>query len=48
MKRLEGRATLGRPEEIAAGVAYLGHLGSDDASFVTGLVLYIDGGFIAK
>src|SRR6476660_9474063 len=30
---------LGRPEEIAAGVAYLV---SDDASFVTGLELYID------
>jgi NAD(P)-dependent dehydrogenase (short-subunit alcohol dehydrogenase family) len=36
---------LGRPEEIAAGVAYLV---SDDASFVTGLELYIDGGYIAK
>jgi NAD(P)-dependent dehydrogenase (short-subunit alcohol dehydrogenase family) len=36
---------LGRPEEIAAGVAYLA---SDDASFVTGLELYIDGGYIAR
>ena len=36
---------LGRPEEIAAGVAYLA---SDDAAFVTGLELYIDGGFIAR
>jgi NAD(P)-dependent dehydrogenase (short-subunit alcohol dehydrogenase family) len=36
---------LGRPEEIAAGVAYLV---SDDASFVTGLELYIDGGYIAR
>lgn len=36
---------LGRPEEVAAGVAYLA---SDDASFVTGSELYIDGGFIAK
>ena len=36
---------LGRPEEIAAGVAYLA---SDDASFVTGSELYIDGGFIAR
>ena len=36
---------LGRPEEIAAGVAYLA---SDDASFVTGLELYIDGGFAAR
>jgi NAD(P)-dependent dehydrogenase (short-subunit alcohol dehydrogenase family) len=36
---------LGRPQEIAAGVAYLA---SDDASFVTGLELYIDGGYIAR
>ncbi len=36
---------LGRPEEIAAGVAYLA---SDDATFVTGLELYIDGGYIAR
>jgi NAD(P)-dependent dehydrogenase (short-subunit alcohol dehydrogenase family) len=36
---------LGRPEEVAAGVAYLA---SDDASFVTGLELYIDGGYIAR
>jgi NAD(P)-dependent dehydrogenase (short-subunit alcohol dehydrogenase family) len=32
---------LGRPEEIAAGVAYLA---SDDASFVTGIALPVDGG----
>jgi NAD(P)-dependent dehydrogenase (short-subunit alcohol dehydrogenase family) len=36
---------LGEPEEIAAAVAYLA---SDDASFVTGLELYVDGGFIAR
>ena len=36
---------LGRPQEIAAGVAYLA---SDDASFVTGLELYIDGGSMAR
>ena len=38
-------ARLGKPEEVAAGVAYLA---SDDASFVTGLELYIDGGYIAR
>ena len=32
---------LGRPDEVAAGVAYLA---SDDATFVTGTELYIDGG----
>jgi NAD(P)-dependent dehydrogenase (short-subunit alcohol dehydrogenase family) len=36
---------LGRPQEIAAGVAYLA---SDDASFVTGSELYIDGGYMAR
>jgi NAD(P)-dependent dehydrogenase (short-subunit alcohol dehydrogenase family) len=35
---------LGRPEEVAAGVAYLA---SDDATFVTGSELYIDGGYMA-
>ena len=35
----------GPPEEVAAGVAYLA---SDDAAFVTGLELYIDGGYIAR
>ena len=36
---------LGQPAEVAAGVAYLA---SDDASFVTGLELYIDGGYLAR
>ena len=38
-------ARLGLPEEVAAGVAYLA---GDDASFVTGSELYIDGGYIAR
>lgn len=36
---------LGRPEEIAAAVAYLA---SDDASFVTGSELIVDGGYLAR
>ena len=45
MIRLTPMGRLGRPEEVAAGVAYLA---SDDAAFVTGTELYIDGGFIAR
>jgi NAD(P)-dependent dehydrogenase (short-subunit alcohol dehydrogenase family) len=36
---------LGRPEEIAAAVAFLA---GDDASFVTGSELYVDGGYMAR
>jgi NAD(P)-dependent dehydrogenase (short-subunit alcohol dehydrogenase family) len=45
MTALTPMGTLGRPEDIAAGVAYLA---SDDAAFVTGLELYIDGGYMAR
>ncbi len=45
MIQLTPMGRLGTPEEIAAGVAYLA---SDDAAFVTGLELYIDGGYIAR
>ena len=38
-------ARLGLPEEVAAGIAYLA---SDDASFVTGTELYVDGGYTAR
>lgn len=36
---------LGRPEEIAAAVAFLA---GDDASFITGAELYVDGGYLAR
>ena len=36
---------LGRPEEIAGAVAFLG---SDDAGFMTGSELYVDGGWTAR
>ena len=45
MTQLTPMGRLGRPEDIAAGVAYLA---SDDAAFVTGLELYIDGGYMAR
>ena len=45
MTALTPMGRLGRPEEIAAAVAYLA---SDDASFVTGSELYVDGGYMAR
>jgi NAD(P)-dependent dehydrogenase (short-subunit alcohol dehydrogenase family) len=45
MTQLTPMGRLGRPDEIAAGVAYLA---SDDASFITGLELNIDGGYLAR
>jgi NAD(P)-dependent dehydrogenase (short-subunit alcohol dehydrogenase family) len=36
---------LGRPEELAAAAVFLA---SDDASFVTGALLYVDGGQTAE
>ncbi len=45
MTALTPMGRLGSPEEVAAGVAYLA---SDDAAFITGLELYIDGGYMAR
>jgi NAD(P)-dependent dehydrogenase (short-subunit alcohol dehydrogenase family) len=45
MTALTPMGRLGRPQDIAAGVAYLA---SDDAAFITGLELYIDGGYMAR
>jgi NAD(P)-dependent dehydrogenase (short-subunit alcohol dehydrogenase family) len=40
-----GVGQLGEPQDIAAGVAYLA---SDDARYVTGIELAIDGGWAAR
>jgi NAD(P)-dependent dehydrogenase (short-subunit alcohol dehydrogenase family) len=45
MTALTPMAHLGAPEDVAAGVA---DLASDDAAFVTGAELYIDGGYMAR
>jgi meso-butanediol dehydrogenase/(S,S)-butanediol dehydrogenase/diacetyl reductase len=35
---------IGRPDEVAAAIAFLA---SDDASFITGVILPVDAGWIA-
>ena len=36
---------LGEPDEVASAILFLA---SDDASFITGAVLPVDGGFLAQ
>lgn len=45
LKQVTPMNRLGLPDEIAAGVAFLA---SDDASFMTGSELVIDGGYLAR
>jgi NAD(P)-dependent dehydrogenase (short-subunit alcohol dehydrogenase family) len=36
---------LGEPEEVARAIAFLA---SDEASFITGAILAVDGGYLAR
>jgi NAD(P)-dependent dehydrogenase (short-subunit alcohol dehydrogenase family) len=45
VKRLVPMQRAGQPEDVAAAVAFLA---SDDASFITGVALPVDGGFLAR
>jgi NAD(P)-dependent dehydrogenase (short-subunit alcohol dehydrogenase family) len=43
--RLHPMGRLGEPSEVAAAIAFLA---SDDASFITGAILSVDGGYLAQ
>src|SRR4029453_8815693 len=45
IRKLHPMARLGEPAEVARAIAFLA---SDDASFITGAILPVDGGYLAQ
>ena len=45
IKKAHPMGRLGEPEEVAKAIAFLA---SDDASFITGAILAVDGGYLAR
>jgi NAD(P)-dependent dehydrogenase (short-subunit alcohol dehydrogenase family) len=45
IKKLHPMGRLGEPEEVARAIAFLA---SDEASFITGAILAVDGGYLAR
>jgi NAD(P)-dependent dehydrogenase (short-subunit alcohol dehydrogenase family) len=45
LESLHALGRLGLPEEVAAAASFLA---SDDASFITGVILPVDGGYTAR
>ena len=45
VERMHPMGRLGEPAEVASAIAFLA---SDEASFITGAVLPVDGGFLAQ
>jgi NAD(P)-dependent dehydrogenase (short-subunit alcohol dehydrogenase family) len=45
IRRQHPMGRLGEPEEVARAIAFLA---SDEASFITGAILPVDGGYLAR
>ena len=45
IERMHPMGRLGEPEEVAQAIAFLA---SDEASFITGAILPVDGGYLAQ
>jgi NAD(P)-dependent dehydrogenase (short-subunit alcohol dehydrogenase family) len=45
IEKMHPMARIGEPREVAAAILFLA---SDDASFITGVILPVDGGYLAQ